>query len=374
MAMDSDVDMSVGSGAVLEEEEQERWFACAGCDRMVTSLVRRGHPHPEKHHYYAYAHCCLACEEGQGHSQDEWACASVPGSLFRKIKFGSREQNYLLHNPGGAKPLPALLFLHGAHTYIYPETLWWDIEKLLENNRTAREEFIVIAPFGSVGEPVVHPSEWLKRNRFQIEEPYVKCFAVEILWEFFLAAVDDLGSRADLARLHVTGYSMGGQATWGLAFRYGSLLASVSPMAACCAWPKDAWDQEESIFRELEKLPLWFFAGEADSRTVTWRDFLWLADKRGLPKEAATQDIAVEGQTVSATVYTWSPNLHLALLRGTRTSHSMWDPVYHNEGAFGLFTRMAAARCASAMKSSADGRRKTPVESTSRSADDNRLA
>ena len=94
---------------------------------------------------------------------------------YWEARFGSREQNYLLHNPGGAKPLPVLLFLHGAHTYIYPETLWWDIEKLLENNRTAREEFIVIAPFGSVGEPVVHPSEWLKRNRFQIEEPCVKC-------------------------------------------------------------------------------------------------------------------------------------------------------------------------------------------------------
>ena len=45
----------------------------------------------------------------------------------------------------------------------------------MENNQTVREEFIVVAPFGSVGEPVVHPSEWLKKNRFQIEEPYVKC-------------------------------------------------------------------------------------------------------------------------------------------------------------------------------------------------------
>ena len=44
MAMDSDVDMSVGSGAVLEEEEQERWFACAGCDPQLYYDSR--HPKP----------------------------------------------------------------------------------------------------------------------------------------------------------------------------------------------------------------------------------------------------------------------------------------------------------------------------------------
>ena len=44
MAMDSDVDMSVGSGAVLEEEDQERWFACAGCDPQLYYDSR--HPKP----------------------------------------------------------------------------------------------------------------------------------------------------------------------------------------------------------------------------------------------------------------------------------------------------------------------------------------
>ena len=39
----------------------------------------------------------------------------------------------------------------------------------MDNNQTTREEFIVIAPFGSIGEPVVQPSDWMKKNRFQIE-------------------------------------------------------------------------------------------------------------------------------------------------------------------------------------------------------------
>ena len=51
--------------------------------------------------------------------------------------------------------------------------------KLVDNNQTTREEFIVIAPFGSIGEPVVQPSDWMKKNRFQIEVPYVKCFDVD---------------------------------------------------------------------------------------------------------------------------------------------------------------------------------------------------
>ena len=35
------------------------------------------------------------------------------------------------------------------------------------------------------------------------------------------------------------------EATWGLASRFGSRLASVAPMAACCAWAADAWDHED---------------------------------------------------------------------------------------------------------------------------------
>ena len=92
-----------------------RWFCCPGCNRVVTSLVRAGRPHPDDHHYYSYTHCCKICEQGQNaHSQDEWA-TSVPDLLFRQVHFHAGLQHYLLHNPGSEKPLPALLFLHGAH-------------------------------------------------------------------------------------------------------------------------------------------------------------------------------------------------------------------------------------------------------------------
>eukprot|EP00913_Durusdinium_trenchii_P009669 g9086.t1 len=118
---------------------------------MVISKVQRGHPHPGKHHVYSYTHCCQPCEQGQSTHAESWACAGVPSALFRSVKLNSGLQHYLLHDPGGDS-LPVVLFLHGANTYIYPETLWWDVEKLVEKNEIVRDGFIVIAPFGSMGE------------------------------------------------------------------------------------------------------------------------------------------------------------------------------------------------------------------------------
>ena len=112
-------------------------FKCPACDRMVTGLVQKGHPHPEKGHaVYSHSHCCQSCERGGPHGE-KWLCAGVPAALFQSVELNTtgvqQLQHYLLHDPGG--PLrPVLLFLHGA------------------NNQTLRENFIIIAPFGSVGE------------------------------------------------------------------------------------------------------------------------------------------------------------------------------------------------------------------------------
>ena len=340
-------------------DEWRRWFQCPACDRMVTGLVQKGHPHPEKGHaVYSHSHCCQSCERGGPHGE-KWLCAGVPAALFQSVELNTtgvqQLQHYLLHDPGG--PLrPVLLFLHGANTYIYPETLWWDLIGLVSNNQTLRENFIIIAPFGSVGEPVVHPSSWNKADRFYNQIPYVKCFDPEILWDFFISALraldegldcDEGGPRRfDPARLHVTGYSMGGQATWGLANLFGSRLASAAPMAARCAWEDDAWNQQESIIGEMLRLPLWSYAGKADTRAVSWRDLWWLADERGHETKAFESVISTENG-VKATVHTWSPNLSVSLLEGTPTDHCIWDSVFHNEAAFGLFSRMLQSSCES---------------------------
>lgn len=331
------------------QEEKRMWFHCPSCDRMVTGLVQTGHPHPEKHSVYSYSHCCQCCEQGQSSHGELWMCAGVPAALFRSVKLGAGLQHYLLHDPGGHSR-PVLLFLHGANTYIYPETLWWDVQKLVSSNQTLRENFIVIAPFGSIGEPIVHPSSWKKADRFYNEVHYVKCFDPEILWDFFISALRTLEEegeeRFDPARLHVTGYSMGGQATWSLANLFGSRLASAAPMAARCAWEDGAWDQQGSILGEMQRLPVWSYAGKADTRAVSWRDLWWLADQRGHETKASESTISTE-HGVKATVYTWNSDLSLSLLEGTPTDHCIWDAVLHCEAAFGLFSRMLLARCGS---------------------------
>jgi len=325
------------------------WFPCPGCGHMVTGLVQKGHPHPEKHSVYSYSHCCQHCEEGRGTHGETWSCVGVPVSLFRSIKLQTGLQHYLVHDPGGLSPQPVLLFLHGANTYIYPETLWWDLRNLIEHNQTLRENFIVIAPFGSVGEPVVHPSEWKKADRFYNEMPYVKRFDPVILWDFLISALRVLqedGKQIDTARLHVTGYSMGGEATWGLASLFGSRFASVAPMAARCAWENNAWDQQDSIMGELRNLPVWVYVGKRDTRAVSWRDLWWLADQRGHDTKALETAIST-GNGVEAAVYTWSSTLSVSLLEGTPTDHCIWDSVYRCEAAFGLFGRMLPLRCPS---------------------------
>eukprot|EP00438_Fugacium_kawagutii_P025019 Skav230765 [mRNA] locus=scaffold4583:21605:22477:+ [translate_table: standard] len=279
-----------------------------------------------------------------------WDCAGVPASSFRSVKVrAGGVQHYLVHDPGGDL-LPVILFLHGANTFIYPETLWWDVRDLVSQNKTCRDNFIVIAPFCSIGEPIVHLGDRTKQDRFYNEVPNVKRFDPEVTWDFFFSALQALQEegkqRCDLERLHVTGYSMGGQAAWNLACLYGSWLASAAPMAARCAWEDDACEREESILAELESLPIWAYAGKFDNAVVSWRDFWWLADSRHKTTKATETTIATESG-VTATMYTWSADLCLGLLDGIPTDHRCWEAVLHCEEVFQLFSRMLSARCRS---------------------------
>eukprot|EP00438_Fugacium_kawagutii_P036186 Skav232973 [mRNA] locus=scaffold1735:339193:340221:+ [translate_table: standard] len=330
----------------------DRWFRCPSCENIVTSLVREGHPghpHPEKH-FYSDSHCCHDCEQGLETHGKLWQCAGVPGASFRSVKVKSGEaQHYLIHDPGGDL-LPVVLFLHGALTFLYPETLWWDVRDLVNKNQTCRDNFIVIAPFCSIGEPIVHPADRTEQDRFYNEVQYVKCFDPDITWDFFVAALRALqeegDQRFDPERLHVTGYSMGGQAAWSLACLYGSRLASAAPMAARCAWENfnDAWEQETDILAELAGLPIWAYAGKFDYAVVCWGDFGWLADQRHKEAEATETTVATKSG-ITATIHSWNRDLSLALLENTPTKHRCWEAVLHSEETFQLFTKMLGTRC-----------------------------
>jgi len=343
------------------------WFPCAGCDRMVTGLVRQGHPYPESHETYSFSHCCLCCERGEEIHAGWWYCAGVPKKWLRSVKLntGGQQQHYILHDPGGRGSRPVLLFLHGASTYIYPELLHWDIHDLLEKNSVVREEFIILAPFGSIGEPVVKTQKKEKRDRFYNMVPYVKCFDPDILWDFFMSALKDLWNdgnsekRFDPARLHVTGYSLGGQATWALSCFYGSCLASAAPMAAKCAWEEDSWDHDAKILQELRHLPVWTYACKWDFTAFSHEDHWWIAEHRDLDIYGKEVEVLTEG-SVHGICHQWSEDLSLTLLQGTPSHHNAWAPVLHNEKAFCVFTRMLSRKCENPPSMEGDERGRYP--------------
>jgi len=265
------------------------WFPCPGCDRMVTAVVQNCEQN--RSDFYSSSHCCLdcQCQAPNGHAEDPWACAGVPRHMFKEIWFPGLEApaHYLLHDPGPQQVqagLPALLFLHGSHTYLYPETLWWHLRDLIDKNNVAREQFIIVAPLAAIGEPLARVSSTrMKPNRFWVDEMYVEGFHEDRAWHTFLGAVKALGpGRVDMCKLHVLGFSMGGQAAWNIAIRHGSKLASMSSFAGCCSWPSDAWAQQSLHFAELCRLKISCYCGKGDHDAVSWRDFWWLAGKRGL--------------------------------------------------------------------------------------------
>lgn len=333
------------------------WFPCPGCDRVVTAQVLGDGP--ANGDAVSRTHCCLNCERGLEH--DSFWCAGTPGRMFREVALppcaiGQPPElaHYLLHVPersADGRPAPVLIWLHGALTFLYPETLHVDLCSFLDKNPKARE-FIVIAPLAVRGEPLAVESEWRQKpDRFETTIAYVDKFDEGRTWDCFVAACRQLGPAvADFERLCVTGISMGAQAAWDLALRHGSQLAAAAPIAACCAWHGDAWAEQERIFGELQALPLRTYSVVADGNGYNWRDLRWIAHRRGDGWEPTLAKLEIEagswrgGPAVEAHVHSWGELLQLVLVHGHSDSHNCWDMVYQREGVFGMFEWMASQR------------------------------
>eukprot|EP00929_Paragymnodinium_shiwhaense_P038619 TRINITY_DN20392_c0_g1_i1.p1 TRINITY_DN20392_c0_g1~~TRINITY_DN20392_c0_g1_i1.p1 ORF type:complete len:365 (+),score=39.40 TRINITY_DN20392_c0_g1_i1:72-1166(+) len=333
---------------VVPEPLRGPWFRCAreGCDRVVTATVK-GHG-PKNEEYYSKTHCCLACERGEGHGAQRWECPSVPAWSFMQVDMPDVPEpaHALVHVPLRSEktpPLPAVLFVHGAFTYVYPETLWDDMRSLVDMNRVVRDRFVVIAPFGTRGEPLAVVSEWrTKADRYGNVKPYVEEFHKDHLWASFVCACKKLGPDVvDMARLHAIGYSMGAQAVWDLALAYGSRLAGVIPFAGKCSWKRFGWDRGEQISRELKELAIRSFHGEEDKETSTWKDFVWIGKLRGA-ESFCTRTLESSSENLKLVAHQWGPALELCYLQ--ETSHCCWAQVWRNEDAFGLFEWMESLK------------------------------
>ncbi|ASY36781.1 phospholipase [Streptomyces sp. CLI2509] len=145
---------------------------------------------------------------------------------------------YLLHLPEDydadpARAWPLVLFLHGAGER------GSDLEAVTRHGIPGLAEEGREFPFVVASPQCPASSQWV---------PEVTTLAVlldEVEAEY----------RIDPSRIHVTGLSMGGYATWSLAVRYPERFASVAPVCG------GLWMQRPDPMRDV---PVWAFHGEED--------------------------------------------------------------------------------------------------------------
>eukprot|EP00927_Polykrikos_kofoidii_P017397 TRINITY_DN17917_c0_g2_i1.p1 TRINITY_DN17917_c0_g2~~TRINITY_DN17917_c0_g2_i1.p1 ORF type:complete len:449 (+),score=100.28 TRINITY_DN17917_c0_g2_i1:157-1503(+) len=323
-----------------------QWFQCPSCDFQVVGLVLG--TGPDNQDQMSRTHCCLSCERGHG-CHDKYWCSGVPGKYLKTAVLPDVERpaHYLLHMPEktGA-PAPAVLFLHGGMTYIWPESLAQDLQQMLDKNPLARR-CVIVCPFASEGEPLAEVSSYRrKKDRHGNDIAYVDDFNEDLVMQTFLAACRELGpEQVDFSRLSATGYSMGGQGAWNLALRHGSTLAAVAPLAGRCSWKGDSWGSMEQILAELQHVRVRAYANAEDTSAVNWQDFTWLARRLGHDRNPTERKWSV-GTGRAATCYSWGDQFHVTILEGSRNNHNCWDAVLHEEDNFGLFAwLMDQRRC-----------------------------
>jgi len=274
--------------------------------------------------------------------------------MWRDIAILGVEQkaHYLLHEPkcpdeddAVVYPRPAILYLHGAANYHWPETLMVSIDTLIRINPVSRACW-VIAPFGTCGEPLAIESQKRrdKKDRYGNPVKYVEDFHDDNVWSTFKGACEALGpTQVDFQRLCVVGASMGSQATWNLAAQRGAHLAAVAPMAGRCSW-KGGWSEKDVFLRELSRLPIRQYAHSEDTNAYAWKDFRWIAHERGL--ESCPNETVVElDKDKELHMHSWNDSLQLFLLHGKGDCHNVWDEVFKNEEVFALFSWMVDQRC-----------------------------
>ncbi len=210
---------------------------------------------------------------------------TAPPSVHKEDRLveGVAAYKYLCLLPKGysseVKFWPLIVFLHGASRDENLEKLkaFGPIQFGLEHDDFP---FVVVAPATSRGWSV---------DRF-------KTFLDRIEARF----------RIDRNRVYLTGYSMGGHATWKMAAAYPSRFSAIAPVAGA-GDPRNAGGA-------LRTVPAWVFHGANDSVVPA---------KYGLLMVRALEKAGAE---VKHTIY---PD------RG----HDVWEPVYNNPELYRWFLR-----------------------------------
>ena len=216
---------------------------------------------------------------------DEPQPKTAPPSAHKENRLveGVAAYKYLCLLPKGysseVKFWPLIIFLHGASRDENLEKLkaFGPIQFGLEHDDFP---FVVVAPATSRGWSVDRLKTFLDRIEARL--------------------------RIDRNRVYLTGYSMGGHATWKMAAAYSNRFAAIAPVAGA-GDPRNAKGA-------LRKVPVWVFHGANDSVVPA---------KYGLLMVRALEKAGAE---VKQTVF---PD------RG----HDVWEPVYNNPELYRWFLR-----------------------------------
>jgi len=192
------------------------------------------------------------------------------------------------------RPLPVILFLHGAGER-GSDGIAQTTAGLGNAIRRNPERFPAIVVFPQVprdqaweGDPAEAAMEALRRTQAEF--------------------------RTDPDRVYLTGMSMGGRGTWYLAHRHPGAFAAVAPV---CGWagelpfrpylkpvvPKEAGDPLKALAQGLGRTPVWIFHGEMDDV---------------VPVEGSREPARVLKELGCDVRYTELPGI----------GHNAWDPAY----------------------------------------------
>jgi len=139
------------------------------------------------------------------------------------------------NNPQG--PAPVILYLLGAGKFNSRESFLGGEMAVLWENEQLREDYYVVVPKPDTRTGLI----------YYLGQGFKREWSEDAVWCLFTEILRRLGpEKVDPSRLYVAGSSQGAVGAWGMAVKYGSMIAACQPMGGRCEWPSNSWPSDSS--------------------------------------------------------------------------------------------------------------------------------
>ncbi len=159
----------------------------------------------------------------------------------KKIKTSQLELNYILYTPADAtENMPLIVYLHGGSGKGNDLSLLYSVDGF--------PQYVKEEKLGDIGAYVIMPQ--LPKDK----KGWTDISAS--LRELIGKTISDY--KTDAARVSLTGHSMGGTGTWGIALAYPEVFSCIAPMSGSLK----TTDENVALLKDV---PVWAFVGSADT-------------------------------------------------------------------------------------------------------------